>query len=176
MSVFALALDLPEDWFADKFVDNTASLAGTFYPGPGARQVGGTLRKMEHTDWGTLTVLSKDDSATGLQVRDRTARCWRDVPAVPGSFVINIGDLMARWTDDRWASTVHRVVHPPDGTGGGDRQSIAFFHQPGPDVVIECIPSCLDPSGSAAYPPTTFGAFLRSKARRAYIHRLIDRP
>lgn len=176
MAVFALALDLPEEWFADKFVDNTASLTANLYPARGAQPVDGTIRKIEHTDWGTLTVLHKDDSATGLQVRDRRTNGWRDVPAVPDSFVINIGDLMARWTNDRWASTLHRVVHSADGKGGADRRSIAFFHQPGVDTVIECIPSCLGPDGSSTYPPTTFGAFLQSRARRAYMHRLLGRP
>lgn len=176
MGVFALALELPEEWFADKFVDNTASLAANLYPGRGAQAVGGTIRKIEHTDWGTLTVLYKDDSATGLQVFHRGTSSWQDVPAVPDSFVINIGDLMAHWTNDRWASTLHRVVHPADGTGGADRRSIAFFHQPGPDTVIECIPSCLGPDGSPTPPPITFRAFLRNKARRAYIHRLLNTP
>ena len=76
------------------------------------------------------------------------------MPPVPGAFIINIGDLMALWTNDRWVSTLHRVVNPqPDARGSTRRQSFAFFHQPNWDAEIRCLPSCLVPGETARYAP-----------------------
>ncbi len=89
---------------------------------------------------------------------------WADVPAVPGAFVINLGDAMARWTNDRWVSTMHRVVLPPADAGpAARRQSIAFFHNANWDAVIECLPTCLDPGETPRYPPVAAGPHLMSK-------------
>src|SRR5439155_25066144 len=94
-------------------------------------------------DWRTLTILPQDDAPGGLKVLDRNGR-WLEVPAVPGTFVVNIGDLMALWTNDRWSSTIHRVVNPPQEQAWRERYSIAFFHQPNHDALITCIPTCTD--------------------------------
>ena len=83
---------------------------------------------------------------------------------VEGSFVVNLGDLMAAWTNDRWVSTLHRVVTP---TGDlGDRISIAFFHQPTYDARIECIPTCTSPDDPPHYEPTTSGGWILSMTER----------
>jgi len=75
---------------------------------------------------------------------------------------VNIGDLMQRWTNDRWVSTVHRVVNPPDDKASGSRrQSIVFFHNPNYDAAIEAIGTCVPPGQSPKYPPTTSGDYLR---------------
>ena len=82
------------------------------------------------------------------------------------SFVINLGDAMARWTNDRWRSTLHRVVTPPDDVAStARRQSIAFFHNANWDAVIDCLPTCLDPGESPRYAPVTAGDHLMSKFR-----------
>jgi isopenicillin N synthase-like dioxygenase len=172
MGLFALALDLPEDWFEDKFAAHATSMAANMYPGRPGRPAKDLLRKGEHTDWGTLTILLKDEADAGLQVLDRD-RQWVNVPSVPGSLVVNIGDLMAQWTNGRWASTVHRVVHTGDDTGHDDRYSVAFFNQPSPDAVIECIPTCVTGQRPARHAPVTFGDYLTAKMRRAYLHRRI---
>ncbi|MEV6826012.1 2OG-Fe(II) oxygenase family protein [Amycolatopsis sp. NPDC051102] len=107
MRLFALALGVDEHFFDDKFDRHVSLLlANYYYPGPGD----GALRREAHTDWGSLTVLYIADALGGLQVRQGDD--WLDVPAIPGSLVVNIGDLMAFWTGGRWASTVHRVVSP----------------------------------------------------------------
>lgn len=169
MRLFALALDLPGSWFDDKFDHHSTSLAANFYPprpdGPPPGH-----RKAEHTDWGTLTILYRDESAGGLQVLDRDGR-WLEVPAVPGAFVVNIGDLMALWTNDRWTSTVHRVVHPAGEQAHRARYSIAFFHQPNQDALISCIPTCSGPDDPPRHEALTCAQYLTRKARRAYIHR-----
>lgn len=84
---------------------------------------------------------------------------------VPGAFVINIGDLLARWTNDRWVSTVHRVVST--GTGG-ERYSLPFFHQPNFDAVIECIPTCATADNPPRYQPVVSGPYLLDKFKLAY--------
>ena len=89
---------------------------------------------------------------------------WLDVLAVPDTFVVNIGDLMMHWTNDRWISTLHRVVNPPrDSTLGTGRISLAFFHQPNYDAVIECLPSCQGPGNPAKYPAVTSGEYRNRK-------------
>jgi isopenicillin N synthase-like dioxygenase len=103
-----------------------------------------------------LTILLPQPGSQGLQVKQGDA--WVDVPAPEGVFVINIGDLMARWTADRWVSTLHRVVAKP---GQPARQSLAFFHQP--DWDAEIVP--LD--GSDGYPPVRSGPYLMEKFKAA---------
>ena len=83
---------------------------------------------------------------------------------MPGAFIINIGDLMALWTNDRWVSTLHRVVNPsPDATGSTRRQSFAFFHQPNWSAEISCLESCLKPGEQPRYAPVLSGPYLMSK-------------
>ena len=82
------------------------------YPEQSAPPAPGQLRAGAHSDYGVLTILRTEDAPGGLQVRTRAGR-WSDVSHIPGSFVVNIGDAMMRWTDDRWVSTQHRVVNPP---------------------------------------------------------------
>jgi isopenicillin N synthase-like dioxygenase len=146
---FALALDLPEDWFEPSFRGHSSSLRVINYPQPEGEVEPGQLRAGAHTDYGCMTILRTEDAPGGLQVQTRAGE-WLDVHAVPGSFVVNLGDMMARWTNDRWIATLHRVAVPPaDRAARSRRQTIVFFHDPRADAVIECIPSCTD----AAHPP-----------------------
>jgi isopenicillin N synthase-like dioxygenase len=131
MRLFALALDLPERFFDDKFDHHVSLILANYYyaePDPEA------LRREKHTDWGSLTVLYIEDELGGLQVQRGDE--WLDVPSIPGSFVVNIGDLMAFWTGGKWASTVHRVVTPEDAAVRS-RISIPFFYLPNHDATIE---------------------------------------
>lgn len=134
MRLFALALDLDEDFFDAKFDEHVSlMIANYYYPEPSPEE----LRRDRHTDWGSLTVLYVEDDHGGLQVlrnRDDGVEEWLDVPSIPRSFVVNIGDLMAFWTGGRWASTVHRVVAAGETT---DRISIPFFYLPNHDATIE---------------------------------------
>ena len=91
----------------------------------------------------------------GLQVRTRDDR-WIDVPTSPTTFVVNIGDLLMRWTNDRWLSNLHRVVNPAaTGASNPPRLSIAFFNHPNYDTLIECLPS----QGPARHPPVLSGEY-----------------
>lgn len=161
MGLFAVALGVPQDRF-DLSIDRSISaIRALHYPPLDHEPLPGQLRAGAHTDFGSLTLLIADDAPGGLEVLDRNGD-WIPVPQVPGAIVVNIGDLMAQWTNDRWVSTMHRVVTPPVGPGTG-RLSVAFFHQPNYDAVIEPLPTCCGPDNPARYEPVRSGAHLLRK-------------
>ena len=93
---------------------------------------------------------------------------WADVEPVPGAFVINIGDLMARWTNDRWRSTLHRVVDPPGHPATtARRQSMPYFQNANWSAEISCLPTCLEPGEKPRYEPVLAGPHLMSKFRKS---------
>lgn len=162
MRVFATALDLADDFF-DPYIDQPISaLRALNYPAQSKAPRPGQLRAGAHTDYGSLTILLPQAGSHGLEIRATDGR-WISVPPIPGAFVINIGDLMARWTNDRWVSTLHRVVNPPEETGRERRQSFAFFHQPNWHAEISCLPSCLQDGGRAKYETVRSGPYLMAK-------------
>lgn len=141
MQAFALSLDL-EDTYFDKWLhEPMATLAPLRYP---AMQEAGLLSAGAHTDFGCLTLLLQDDEA-GLEVK--TDSGWLAVPCLPAAIVVNIGDMMQRWTNGRYASTVHRVVN----RSGCERHSIAYFFDPDPEADLAPLPGC----GAASEPPLT---------------------
>ncbi|MFY1598530.1 isopenicillin N synthase family dioxygenase [Micromonospora sp. WMMD737] len=163
MRLFALALGLPENFFDSKFDEHVSLIiANYYYPTPDD----GVLRREMHTDWGSLTVLYVEDELGGLQVR-RGDDDWLDVPAIPGSFVVNIGDLMAFWTGGRWASTVHRVVNP-EGTDAPSRVSIPFFYLPNHDTTIEPMRPLAQESAEAGLDRVTVGEWFSHKMQSTY--------
>jgi isopenicillin N synthase-like dioxygenase len=156
MRLTAIALGLDELFFDDKIDRHITAMRLNFYPEQSVAPIPGQLRAGDHTDYGMLTILNGENVPGGLQVKSRSGE-WVDVETDPDTFVVNIGDLLMRWTNDRWVSNVHRVVNPPD-TGpnyGSSRLSIAFFHHPNYDAVVNCIA----PAGEAKYPPVTSGDY-----------------
>jgi len=156
MAAFAVALGLPDDAFSGYIDRHGSALRLAHYPDLGVESSAEGLRAGAHTDYGTLTVLWTD-GAPGLQVEANDGR-WIDVEPVEGGLVVNIGDLMQRWTNDRWRSTMHRVV----SNGGGRRLSIPFFHNANWDARIECI---VTDDAPVRYEPTTAGHHLMEKFR-----------
>lgn len=163
MRIFALALDLPEHFFDDKVDKHFTNLSTYHYPPMSRAPKPGQLRGGAHSDFGSLTLVYGYPSARGLQVWTGTE--WEDVPVEPGTFVVNLGDLMAQWTNDRWVSTMHRVANPPEGEWDQSRYSIVFFHQPNYDVVVES----LDRKNPAKYPPVTSGEHLVRKLSAMHV-------
>jgi isopenicillin N synthase-like dioxygenase len=163
MTVFAAALNLPEGYFAP-FIDAPISaLRALNYPEQHVPPKPGQLRAGAHTDYGSLTILLPQEGSKGLEIASRDGP-WTPVPSVAGAFVINIGDLMQRWTNDRWVSTLHRVVNPaPEEGGMARRQSLAFFHQPNWLAEISCLEACLRLGEKAKYEPVLSGPYLMSK-------------
>jgi isopenicillin N synthase-like dioxygenase len=163
MRLFALGLGLPERYF-DPFIDNHfATLPSNNYPEPGAPPLPGQLRAGEHTDFGSLTILAMNDAPGGLQVQMADG-AWRDVKAARGQFIVNIGDMMQRWTNDVWRSTLHRVANPaPEDWGRSRRQTIGFFLHPNYDAEIASLPGCSTAERPAKYPPILAGELMRQK-------------
>lgn len=174
LKAFSMALFLGDDDWFEKFTDHHASaLRAINYPAISSTQtvLPGQLRASAHTDYGTITILKSD--GPGLQVaKDLDPPVWHDVPYVPDGFVINLGDLMKRWTNDRWLSTLHRVVIPSDdvlraGEAAAEgylcrrRQSLAFFHNLNRDAVVEVIVQGADEQPK--YAPIIAGDFLLQK-------------
>jgi|DeeseametaMP0747_FD_contig_81_517225_length_5076_multi_3_in_0_out_0_4 isopenicillin N synthase-like dioxygenase len=154
MELCARALNLPSDWFVDKYNKHITNMVVSNYPDQPEALEEGQLRAGAHTDYGGLTLLRTEDKPGGLEVRTNAGQ-WVPVPIVPGAYIVNLGDLMAQWTNDEWVSTMHRVVNPPREHGvGSRRQSLVFFHQPNYDAPIECIPTCAS-SNAPKYAPTT---------------------
>jgi isopenicillin N synthase-like dioxygenase len=163
MRLSALGLGLPETYFDDMIDRHISRLNIRLYPEQKTAPLPGQLRAAAHTDYGTVTILKPGDTVGGLQVADLDGN-WHDVPAIPGSFVINLGDLMARWTNDRWRSTLHRVANPPEAAKGGSRRlSIVFFHHANYDAIVSCLPTCLDPGVAPKYEPITVSDYYSMK-------------
>ena len=165
LKAMALALGIEDDFFDKRFADPVSVLRFIHYP---PRPVGGDARQQgagAHTDYGCVTLLYQD-AAGGLQVRDVRGE-WIDAPPIEGTFVVNLGDMMARWSNDRYVSTPHRVISPT----GVDRYSMPFFAEPHPDTLIECLPGCQDAEHPAKYPPTTCAQFLLSRFADTYAYR-----
>ena len=136
----------------------------TNYPDQDKAPVEGQLRAGAHTDYGALTLLKSENKPGSLEVMNKSGQ-WEAVPMLPNTYVVNIGDLMARWTNDRWVSTMHRVGNPPrEQAMGSRRQSLIFFFHPNYDARIECIPSCF--GDKAKYGPITTSEHLMSKIQK----------
>ncbi len=162
MRLFALALGLDEHFFDPKVDKHITNMSAIHYPPLAEAPKPGQLRGGAHTDFGSLTIVQRDKAPGGLQVlMDGT---WVSAPYVEDSFVINIGDLMAEWTNDRWVSTIHQVGLPDRVEDAmSDRLSLIFFHQPNYDAAIEVISSCCSDENPAKYEPTTSGAHIARK-------------
>lgn len=164
--VFAAALGLPDGWFRP-FVDrSTLTMRVNHYErAPGApRVLPGQMRMGAHTDYGIVTVLYAD-AVEGLQIMGPDGR-FLDVVPHPGALLVNLGDLTARWTNDRWRSTLHRVVPPASGDGGPfTRRSVALFLDGNYDAVIDCVPTCSGRDRPPRYGRVVAGDHLIAKFR-----------
>ena len=159
MSVLAIALKLPSDYFK-RFIDNPISaLRALNYPLIQKEVLPNQQRAGAHTDYGSLTILLSLDSIQGLQIKNSNNR-WVNVPNIKNSFIINIGDLMALWTNDRWTSTLHRVIPIKRNNA---RKTLVFFHQPNWDAKINCLSSCI--GEGSKYSEVISGPYLMKKFR-----------
>jgi isopenicillin N synthase-like dioxygenase len=144
LSIMSLALGLDENWFVARMEHHASALRALRYP-----KASGAAH--EHTDYGLLTLLWAP--SPGLQVKVRQGE-WLDVPVCSESFVLNAGDMLQRWTNDRWISTPHRVVFTETR-----RQSIVYFCNPALNALVEALPG----SGAAKYPAVRAGDYLMAR-------------
>lgn len=170
MALFARALGIDEGFFEDRIDRHLSALRALNYPPQLEPPAPGQIRAGEHTDYGTLTILLPGEATGGLEVLVADGE-WLSVPQVAAGFVVNLGDLMAMWTNDRWRSTLHRVVNPNESVATTERrQSIAFFHQPNWDAEVSCLESCSDLEHPPRYPTVQSGPWLRAKFAAAHDH------
>jgi isopenicillin N synthase-like dioxygenase len=158
MSVMAIALDLPADFFGPLIDRPITSMRALNYPAIATDAIEpGVLRAGAHSDYGTLTIL-RTDNVAGLQIESADGS-WINIAPDPNSFVVNLGDSIAQWTNDRWRSTVHRVT----AIDPSARQSMAFFHMANWDATIECLPTCVAQGGAPKHEPVKAGPWLMRK-------------
>ena len=163
LSLLALSLNLPEDWFEPAFASPSANLRLIKYPPQPGKAATNQIGAGAHTDWGGITILAQDQSG-GLEVRN-VAGDWVEAPPIADAFVINLGDLMARWTNGVYASNMHRVKN---NRSGGDRYSIPFFLSPNPESVIDALPGCIGDEMPRKFAPCTAAEHMSEMFRRSY--------
>jgi isopenicillin N synthase-like dioxygenase len=160
----AMALDLAPDHFVPLTRRHISMLRLIDYPARTAPPAPGQLRAGEHTDLNMLTLVAGTTDVGGIEVRRRDG-AWTRVPHAPGLIAVNVGDVLMRWTNDRWVSTPHRVANPPPGMAAR-RQSAAFFFQAEYDAELACLPSCVSADNPARYAPTTIGEYRAQRFAR----------
>lgn len=163
MSGLALSLSLAEDHFAEFVHEPLALLRLLHYPPQPAEAAPNEKGAGAHTDFGALTILMQDDNG-GLQVFDQVAEAWLRAEPVRGAFVLNLGDLVARWTNGLFRSTLHRVVNE----SARERYSVPFFLHGAPDSVIEPLPGCAGADNPPRFPTVTVEGHLQEMYRRTY--------
>jgi isopenicillin N synthase-like dioxygenase len=164
MGLFEHALGVPAGGFDGFMHRPTCTTRLLHYPPQPLAALPGQIGCGAHTDWGALTLLAQDD-AGGLQVQRRDGS-WIDVEPLASAFVVNVGDMTERWTNDRWRSTMHRVINR---RAGGDRWSIAYFFDLDAEAVIAPLPQCTSASDPPRYGPITAGEHLVEMYRRTTV-------
>ena len=163
---FAIALQLPETFFVARHHQQEFTLRLLHYPPIPDTSDTESIRAGEHSDYGSLTLLFQDDVG-GLEVQ--TARGnWVKAAPIPDTIVVNVGDLMQRWTNDRLTSAVHRVRLPKQRQGERSRYSIAFFCHPDFDVEVACLPTCQSRDCPPRYASVRSGEYLLSRLQATY--------
>jgi isopenicillin N synthase-like dioxygenase len=153
LPLYATALDLPAGHFDALFAEPSYTLRMSHYPqhdAPADNEFG----LAPHTDTSFMTLLAQN-KIPGLSIRLPTGR-WVDAPAIDGAFLVNGGDLLRRWTNDRFLATPHRVAN----RSGKERYAIPFFFDCGAEVTMECLPTCREPGQPARYEPITYAAYM----------------
>ncbi|NNE88136.1 MAG: isopenicillin N synthase family oxygenase [Silicimonas sp.] len=165
LRIFAVAARMPEDHFSPLIKRHFSIMSAHHYPALSKPPLPGQLRTGAHTDYGAMTILAMTEAKGGLEVQ--RGDTWVPVHPPQGALVVNLGDMMQRWTNDRWVSTMHRVATPEDlNDAMSRRMSVGYFMHPDYDAKIECLPSCR--SDGALYPPITAGAHIRAKIEASH--------
>ena len=151
--LYALALDLPESHFDEAFSKPMFKLRMTHYP-PQDAAADNEFGLAPHTDTSFMTLLAPN-AVAGLSIRLPSGR-WIDAPAIEGAFLVNGGDMLRRWTNDRFLATPHRVLN----RSGAERYAIPFFFDCWAEHVMECLPTCTGPDNPPRYEPLTYVEYM----------------
>ncbi|KAK6941466.1 Isopenicillin N synthase-like, Fe(2+) 2OG dioxygenase domain, partial [Dillenia turbinata] len=160
--VIALALDLEADFFdkPEMLGKPIATLRLLHYEGQVSDPSKGIFGAGAHSDYGLITLLATDE-VPGLQIckdRDAKPRIWEDVAPLKGAFIVNIGDMLERWSNCYFRSTLHRVLG-----NGQERYSIAYFVEPSHDCLVECLPTCKSEKNPPKFPPVRCQTYLTQR-------------
>ena len=161
---FAVALGMPADYFAPFFAAEAHAVVRFLHYPPQPEVEDNLFGQAPHTDNSFMTVLARTD-VPGLAVRLPSGQ-WFAPPIIPGTFLINLGNMMRRWSNDRFLSTPHGVLND----SGTDRYSIAYFHSPNPATTIACLPSCVSAYDPPRYPPELYRDLVLDFYRANYFH------
>ena len=168
LELCAVALGLPEDWFHARSRRSPHTFNINRYPplSETGAPLDGQFRVAPHTDWGMLTILDRQAGYGGLQIQTLDGD-WVDAPLHEDAYTINIGDLLSRWTGERWRSTRHRVLPPPADQPGEELVSLIMFMEADVDLEITPMPA---PIGLRQdLPPVRYGDYLAARARAASV-------
>lgn len=169
IGVISISLGLPEDYFYNKQQKPINIQRILHYPPQTGSISRETIGIGEHTDYGFLTILSQDDVG-GLQVKNRQGK-WISAPPIEGSFIVNIGDLVQTYTNDRYISTLHRVIN----TSGKERYSFPFFMDMDFDAVVEPVATCVSDANPAKYKAYTCGEHKFKRFVDSYAHLQVEK-
>ncbi len=160
--LYAVALDLPSNWFDEPFRDLQYKLRMTHYPPQLPAAADDEFGIAPHTDTSFLTLLAPNE-VPGLSIR-RPDGTWRDPPAIPGAFLVNGGQMLVRWTNDRFLATPHRAVN----RSGGERYALAFFCDSQIDWPVAAVPTTVGPERPPKYPTTWYTDYMVQYQKRTY--------
>ena len=159
LEALALALDLSNpQYFVNTHDEEDHELRFLFYPPVERPLKPGQLRAGAHTDYGSITLVFQDQ-AGGLEVKLRSGE-WISVPYMPDTMVVNVGNLLQRWSNDKYCSNPHRVIPPTTEQKDNCRYSIAFFCHPNSRTTISCLPSCQSPENPPRYSSIFAGDYI----------------
>jgi isopenicillin N synthase-like dioxygenase len=162
MKLLALSLELEENYFEAAYRNFTATLRLHRYVPQPVDAVPNQIGAGAHTDYGAITILAQDDCG-GLEVQN-IAGDWLRADPVPGTFVVNLGDMIRRWTNDIYHSNMHRVRN----ASGRDRYSMALFFNPDYFARIECVPTCWPAAGEPLYEACIAGEHVAERIRLSF--------
>ncbi|MCC5779019.1 isopenicillin N synthase family oxygenase [Nitratireductor sp. B36] len=163
VAAISISLGLSPDELNAHFEDPTTFLRLLHYPTQKAEE--GLFGSAPHTDYGFITLLAQDDVG-GLEVKNK-AGDWVPAPPIPNSFVMNVGDILARWSNDVFVSTPHRVIN----RSGRERYSQPFFFDPSMEALIEALPACVAEGATPKYEPVLYGDYLMERIDKNYHYR-----
>lgn len=165
LEAFALTLKLPTNFFRERYKSPLVRARLLHYPPHDPTHAEEQFGAAEHTDYGAITILWQDEVG-GLQVKNRSGQ-WIEAVPINNTFVINIGDMLERWSNHLFVSTPHRVMN----RSGRERYSIPVFYDPDYDAIISCLPNCASSENPAQYPPIVAGDYITSRYDGTYAYR-----
>ena len=165
LPIYATALGMPADFFADKFRDPMFTLRMTHYPQQDPMSSEAEWGLAPHADTSFMTILAQN-KIPGLSLRLPGGE-WVDAPAPSGSFLVNGGMMLRRWTNEKFLATPHRVTN----RSGRERYAIPFFMDADYEAVIDAIPTCVDADHPQKYPPFTYLDFMTEYTSANYAER-----